>query len=86
VWMKASCIIIRRHGCIRKGERAVYSESSLPQACTYSVGVFHNVCFKGDLMTISPPEREAQNVKLVVDANPVETSFEKTTRLLVLAC
>jgi photosystem I P700 chlorophyll a apoprotein A1 len=28
-------------------------------------------------MTISPPEREAKKVKIVVDRNPVETSFEK---------
>ena len=28
-------------------------------------------------MTISPPEREAKKVKIVVDRNPVATSFEK---------
>ena len=28
-------------------------------------------------MTISPPEREAKKVKIVVDGNPVETSFER---------
>ena len=28
-------------------------------------------------MTISPPEREAKKVKIVVDRNPVDTSFEK---------
>jgi len=28
-------------------------------------------------MTISPPEREAKKVKIVVDRDPVETSFEK---------
>ena len=28
-------------------------------------------------MTISSPEREAKKVKIAVDRNPVETSFEK---------
>jgi len=28
-------------------------------------------------MTISPPEREAKKVKIIVDRNPVTTSFEK---------
>ena len=28
-------------------------------------------------MTISPPEREAKKVKIVVDRNPIETSFER---------
>ena len=28
-------------------------------------------------MTISPPEREAKKVKILVDRDPVETSFEK---------
>lgn len=28
-------------------------------------------------MTISTPEREAKKVKIAVDRNPVETSFEK---------
>ena len=28
-------------------------------------------------MTISPPEREAKKVKIVVDRNPVATNFEK---------
>ena len=28
-------------------------------------------------MTISPPEREAKKVKIIVDRNPVATSFEK---------
>ena len=28
-------------------------------------------------MTISPPERETRKVKIIVDRNPVETSFEK---------
>ena len=28
-------------------------------------------------MTISPPEREAKKVKIVVDQNPTQTSFEK---------
>lgn len=27
-------------------------------------------------MTISPPEREAKKVKIVVDRDPVKTSFE----------
>lgn len=28
-------------------------------------------------MTISSPEREAKKVKIAVDRNPVETSFDK---------
>ena len=28
-------------------------------------------------MTISPPEREAKKVKIIVDRDPVETSFER---------
>mgnify|MGYP001809612559 CR=1 FL=1 len=28
-------------------------------------------------MTISSPEREAKKVKIAVDRNPVETSFER---------
>ena len=28
-------------------------------------------------MTISPPEREVKRAQVVVDRNPVETSFEK---------
>ncbi len=30
-----------------------------------------------NFMTISSPEREAKKVKIAVDRNPVETSFEK---------
>ena len=28
-------------------------------------------------MTISPPDREAKKVKVLVERNPVQTSFEK---------
>ena len=31
-------------------------------------------------MTISPPEREAKKVKIVVDRNPTETSFERWSK------
>jgi hypothetical protein len=37
----------------------------------------HNCYFKEKSMTISSPEREAKKVKIAVDRNPVETSFEK---------
>ena len=35
------------------------------------------IVFRGNSMTISSPEREAKKVKIAVDRNPVETSFEK---------
>ena len=31
-------------------------------------------------MTISPPERETKKVKIVVDRNPTETSFERWSK------
>jgi hypothetical protein len=37
----------------------------------------NNCYFKEKSMTISTPEREAKKVKIAVDRNPVETSFEK---------
>jgi hypothetical protein len=42
------------------------------------VGLFIYNCFlRRNPMTISSPEREAKKVKIAVDRNPVETSFEK---------
>ena len=35
------------------------------------------VILRSNPMTISSPEREAKKVKIAVDRNPVETSFEK---------
>ncbi len=35
------------------------------------------IVFRRNSMTISSPEREAKKVKIAVDRNPVETSFEK---------
>nr|YP_009463609.1 photosystem I P700 chlorophyll a apoprotein A1 [Haematococcus lacustris]AUW36431.1 photosystem I P700 chlorophyll a apoprotein A1 [Haematococcus lacustris] len=35
------------------------------------------VILRRNPMTISSPEREAKKVKIAVDRNPVETSFEK---------
>jgi hypothetical protein len=37
-------------------------------------------------MTISPPEREAKSNKIVVDRDPVETSFEKMGEGAFLTC
>jgi hypothetical protein len=37
-------------------------------------------------MTISSPEREAKKVKIAVDRNPVETSFEKWACDLKIRC
>lgn len=37
----------------------------------------NNCYLKEKSMTISTPEREAKKVKIAVDRNPVETSFEK---------
>ncbi len=35
------------------------------------------IVLRRNSMTISSPEREAKKVKIAVDRNPVETSFEK---------
>lgn len=58
----------------KKQEKAAVSLIEL----TYSRFIKLNNCyFKEKSMTISTPEREAKKVKIAVDRNPVETSFEK---------
>lgn len=59
--------------------------NSLALLFEFSFTIFCQYIFKKSLivrlrrnpMTISSPEREAKKVKIAVDRNPVETSFEK---------
>jgi photosystem I P700 chlorophyll a apoprotein A1 len=39
--------------------------------------IFLNKIFTEESMTINLPEKEAKKVKIAVDRNPVETSFQK---------